>query len=96
VLSRSDAAAVAIYCQAFSRYRKAQDEVAAGGLLTATAMGADKANPAVAIMAACEAVMAKFLTEFGATPSSRGRIHTGRVEAPKDELSAFLSRRKKV
>jgi P27 family predicted phage terminase small subunit len=93
VLSRLDGSALALYCTAYSRWRKAQGEVESYGLLTETALGGLKANPAVGIAAAAEAQMQRLLVEFGCTPSSRSRVKAG-GEAPKDELGDFLARKR--
>lgn len=94
VLSRTDGAALALYCTTYSRYRAALRDVAAGGITASTGTGGEKTAPAVGVLERCEAMMAKLLAEFGATPSSRGRVKAADAEGPKDEFTAFLNKRK--
>lgn len=94
VLSKTDRAAIALYCQAFATWRKANRDIAAGGITTVTDKGSEKTAPAVSIANASAALMGRLLVEFGLTPSARSRISTGKKEAKKDPLTAFLGRRK--
>lgn len=95
VLARTDGSALALYCDCYSQWVQANREVQMNGLTTETAAGGLKANPAVAIGRAARAQMYRLLVEFGCTPSSRGRISVAKAEAPKNELTEFLKRRKK-
>lgn len=92
VLSQTDGAALSIYCSIYSRWVKAKAELKAGSLTIATDNGGEKTNPAVGIAERCEAQMRAYLTEFGCTPSSRGRLKTG-GEKKRDRLSEFQARR---
>ncbi len=94
VLSRTDGSALALYCDAFSQWVQANEEIGGTGLIVYTEKGGVKANPAVAMARAARAQMHRLLVEFGCTPSSRTRVHSTRPEAPKDDLSAFLARKK--
>jgi P27 family predicted phage terminase small subunit len=93
VLAESDADALALYCSTYSRYRQALDEIRTSGVTTTTDMGSLKSNPAVAVAAQAERLMASMLDAFGLTPASRGRIRTDGDKA-QDALAAFLERRR--
>jgi P27 family predicted phage terminase small subunit len=92
VLTEMDGEALALYCGAYSRWRKATEEIRTGGVTTFTGQGSLKSNPAVAVASQCERLMAAILIEFGLTPSSRSRVKTD--AKPQDALADFLSRRK--
>lgn len=93
VISRTDGAALALYCSIYSRWLRAKDEIRVD-MLTTSDTGYLRANPAVAIAAKCEDQMARLLAEFGCTPSSRGRLNVAKPEVKRDKLGEFLARRK--
>jgi P27 family predicted phage terminase small subunit len=93
ILAESDGDALALYCSTYSRYRSALEEIRTSGVTTSTDLGSLKANPAVAVAAQCERLMATMLDAFGLTPASRGRIRTDGDKA-QDALASFLERRK--
>lgn len=93
VLTEGDGPALALYCSAFARRLAAQREVDAIGLLTETAAGGYKANPAVAMVAQAERDMARILAEFGATPASRSRVAAPEKPSEESELERFLNMR---
>src|SRR5262245_32816507 len=74
VLSLSDADALHLYCVAFERWMLARIEIRKYGLLVDSALGSQKANPAVAIATLSSREMLQILTEFGLTPSSRSGL----------------------
>lgn len=99
VLTDADLQALALYCAAFERWRKAEEEIDNEGLVvpTGTTGQGVKANPAVSIANMAWEQMRKILIEFGMTPSSRARVQAGDGgggEAdPFDELLARRNRR---
>jgi P27 family predicted phage terminase small subunit len=93
VISRVDGAALAVYCRAYSTWRKACADIDENGLFSETVLGGVKPNPAVAMQIQAGAQMARVLVEFGATPSSRSRL-TAPADRAQDELGAFLGPRK--
>lgn len=93
ILSDLDGEALALYCATYSRWRHALEAVRVDGVTTYTDKGAVKANPAVAVVNACERLMAAVLVEFGLTPSSRSRVKAD--ERPHDVMADFLARRKR-
>lgn len=93
VLSRTDGAALVLYCSTYSRWRSALDEIKAKGLLVPAKVGV-RVNPAVAIAASCEAQMARMLAEFGCTPSSRSRVVGSRPAKPADKFASLMAKKK--
>lgn len=89
VLKSTDADALALYCDHYSRWVEANKQIKKEGLLTVGGQGALKMNPAVSIARESMAAMARLLSEFGATPSSRSRVSVA-AEGPRDDLADFL------
>jgi P27 family predicted phage terminase small subunit len=94
LLSAIDRDALAAYCTAYARYKKAEAEVARHGEVVETATKVDAAgnvtgggntiqNPWLAIANRALEQMSKLAAEFGMTPSSRSRV--------KAEISAAKS-----
>lgn len=76
VLSSVDSDQLAIYCVNFSLWLKAREEVEEKGLLVAT-LTSWKANPALAVVRACETQMGRILGQFGMTPAARSALDLG-------------------
>ena len=91
VLALVDGAALALYCQHFSRWRAAEEEVTKTGLVRETNLGGLKINPAVAIAQKAQESMLRILAEFGGTPSARSRLSVNSSEPKRDALSEFLA-----
>lgn len=92
LLSQAEGPALALYCQAFSRWSAAEASVKQFGLLVRSGDEGVKPNPAVAISRDASAAMARMLAEFGLTPSSRSRVKAVDSSASKDALEDFLKR----
>lgn len=91
VLASVDGAALALYCDTYSRWYAARQEVDKRGLLVEVDMEYGtvlKLNPASAVMTSTTKTMIQLLTEFGCTPSSRSRVSV--KDSRKDPLEAFL------
>jgi P27 family predicted phage terminase small subunit len=68
-------AAIAGYCQAYSRWQAAEAEIATEGLTTMNLKtGCVRAHPAVAIAKEHMRLVKEFAVEFGLTASSMGRM----------------------
>ncbi|MGH7083545.1 MAG: phage terminase small subunit P27 family [Acetobacteraceae bacterium] len=88
LLSGIDRAALAAYCQAYGRWRRAERALAemarrdsvTGGLLVKTSNGNAIQNPLVGIANKAMADMVRYAAEFGMTPSARSRISAGPQE----------------
>ena len=74
LVSGMDRAALAAYCQSYSRWSEAEEGVARVGLVVETTHGNIIQNPLVGIANRSMELMHRFLGEFGMTPSSRSRI----------------------
>ena len=95
MLAYIDRAALAAYCQAWSRWEAAQAAVAViakqapllGGMVIQS-RGILKQNPAVQIMKDAEISILRFAIEFGMTPASRSRMHVHLPRPGDDEQAA--------
>jgi P27 family predicted phage terminase small subunit len=91
LLTVVDRAALAAYCQAWSRWVKAEGILQKSGeVLKHPEKGVLYPNPYLAVANRALKQMHEFLSEFGMTPASRTRIHVARPAAEADELAAFL------
>lgn len=105
LLTLLDRAALAAYCQAWSRWVAAEANVQKFGPVLSQVVpavfyrdGSQKsaeetklyANPYVRIANTALAQMRAFLVEFGMTPSSRTRLSVSKPDTEKDALSTFL------
>jgi P27 family predicted phage terminase small subunit len=77
VLSRIDTAALAAYCECWSRWREAERNLSKFGSVIKTPSGYPIQSPFISIASKALDQMRKFLVEFGMTPSSRSRISAG-------------------
>lgn len=73
-LTVRDSGAFAAYCSAYSRWRKAEEEVASETLTITTKQGNAIQNPKVGIANAARRDMVRIAAEFGLTPSARARF----------------------
>ncbi len=88
LLTGVDRAALAAYAQAYGRWAAAERGLAkmaaadpvTGGLLIKTTNGNAIQNPLVGIANKAAEAMVRYATEFGMTPSARGRV--ARTEEP--------------
>lgn len=86
-----DRTALAAYCQAYARWRQAEEVLTREGLVFETASGYLAPRPEVAIAQKSMQLMKGFATEFGFTPSSRTRISVPEQKQA-DPFAEFLSR----
>lgn len=89
LLTKIDRSALAAYCQAYSRWVKASEEMETASLTLMTENGYQYPNPLLGIINNSLEVMRKFGVEFGMTPSSRSRLKPDKPEEP-DELDRLL------
>ncbi len=87
LLSGIDRAALAAYCQAYARWREAEETIDRLGLTFRTNTGYEAPRPEVTIARQMMVQMRAFCVEFGLTPSSRGRMTL--PEVPDDEDNPF-------
>lgn len=74
LLTELDVTALALYCQAYSRWVEAEEKLALTGLVVRTTNGNIINSPYVNIASASMKECHKFLVEFGMTPSSRTKV----------------------
>ena len=93
LLTKVDQVALAVYCQAWARYVEAEQAITSGGSVIEGRYGI-RPSPYVSISNRAVATMRAYCTEFGLTPSSRGRMSIGGVrggtECPRCELPLSL------
>ena len=85
LLSHLDRSTLAAYCQAFSRWKQAEDAIAelakrdqlSGGLMIKTSNGNLIQNPLVGTANKAMSEMMRYAVEFGMTPSARARVEAG-------------------
>jgi P27 family predicted phage terminase small subunit len=76
-----DRSALAIYCQAWSRWVEAEQQLAKYGTVIKSPNGYPMQSPYLAIANKAMDQMAKILVEFGMSPSSRSRVSAVRQPA---------------
>ena len=92
VLARIDRAALAAYCQAWSRWVKTEGEILKRDLVVKTpGSGYPMQNPYIPIANTAMDFMRKFLVEFGLTPASRSRFMVGKQDKVDDDAERFFS-----
>lgn len=92
LLTELDMAAFASYCQAYARWKEAEEFISQHGSIVKTKTGFWQQVPQVSIARANQAMMLKAAAEFGLTPSARSRIIAGNTKAEDavDDMEALL------
>ena len=91
VLSEVDMAAFAGYCQAYARWKEAEEFITQHGTIVKTPSGYWQQVPQVSIAQTYLKIMERFASEFGLTPSSRSRIVADSINHDSDdELEELL------
>lgn len=73
LLTAIDVTALGLYCEAFARWKDANARIVKYGTVVKSPNGYPIQSPYLAIANKAHEQMAKLLTEFGMTPSSRSR-----------------------
>ena len=81
VLTEVDQAAFASYCQAYARWKEAEEFITQHGTIVKTPSGYWQQVPQVSIAQTYLKIMNKIAEQFGLTPSSRSRIIAGAGES---------------
>lgn len=91
LLTEMDMAAFAGYCQAYARWKEAEEFITQHGTMVRTPNGYLQQVPQVSIAQTNLKIMLKFCEQFGLTPSARSRI-VGEDASPDpaDEMEALL------
>jgi len=91
VLTEVDMAAFAAYCQAYARWKEAEEFLTEHGTLVRTPSGYYQQVPQVSIAQTYLKIMNKIAEQFGLTPSARSRITAGQNESLEvDEMDELL------
>lgn len=91
VLTEIDMTAFASYCQAWARWKEAQEHISMCGSTFETEKGYQQQSPWVGIANTAHKLMLQTASEFGLTPSSRSKIATAAEKANEvDEMEALL------
>ena len=92
LLGKIDRAAVAGYCQAWARWEKAERILSKHGLTKTLKNGYIMPRPEVAIAHKYLGMVKAFCSEFGMTPSARGRMSIAKMKE-KDEMDELIDGR---
>lgn len=91
LLTEMDMAAFAGYCQAYARWKEAEEFISQHGTMVRTPNGYLQQVPQVSIAQTNMKIMLRFCEQFGLTPSARSRIIAGEgVVEPADEMERLL------
>ncbi len=90
VLTEIDRAAFAGYCQAYARWREAEEFISKHGSIVKTPSGYWQQVPQVSIAQTYLKIMHKFCEQFGFTPSARSRIIADSKEIVADPMELIL------
>lgn len=91
LLTEMDMTAFAGYCQAYARWKEAEEFITQHGTIIRTPNGYLQQVPQVSIAQTNLKIMLKFCEQFGLTPSARSRIAAGEGSAdPTDEMEMLL------
>jgi len=92
VLTEVDQAAFASYCQAYARWKEAEEFMTQHGTIVKTKSGYWQTVPQVSIAQTYLKIMNKIAEQFGLTPAARSRITAGAdmKDAAVDDMDALL------
>ena len=92
VLTEVDQAAFASYCQAYARWKEAEEFMTQHGTIVKTKSGYWQQVPQVSIAQTYLKIMNKIAEQFGLTPAARSRITAGAdmKDAVVDDMDALL------
>ena len=91
ILTEVDMAAFAGYCQAYARWKEAEEYISENGTMFKTPSGYMQQVPQVSIAHQYLKIMDRLAEQFGLTPSARSRIIAGKNDGgPADEMDELL------
>lgn len=90
VLTEIDMTAFAGYCQAYARWKEAEEFISKHGAIVKTPSGYWQQVPQVSIAQTYLKIMNRFCEQFGLTPSSRSRIITETNKTDDDDMMESL------
>ena len=83
-------AAFAGYCQAYARWKEAEEFISRHGTIVKTPSGYWQQVPQVSIAQTYLKIMHKFCEQFGLTPSARSRIIAEKAGENEDPMELML------
>lgn len=90
ILSEVDMAAFAGYCQAYARWKEAEEFISKHGTIVKTPSGYWQQVPQVSIAQTYLKIMNRFCEQFGLTPSARSRIVADKPMESDDPMELLL------
>jgi P27 family predicted phage terminase small subunit len=92
LLSEADLDALVLYCATFARWKVAERELRAHGMILKPKRGRQLpiVNPYLHISTKAQAQCRAMLIEFGLTPVSRTRVHAPKAETPDAQRDRFF------
>ena len=95
VLTEADMSVFASYCQAYARWKAAEEIISSHGFISKTPSGYLQAIPHVAIAKEYARIMNRCAEQLGLTPSSRSRLVAGETGGAtvKDDMEDLLGGR---
>ena len=90
ILTEVDMAAFAGYCQAYARWKEAEEFISKHGTIVKTPSGYWQQVPQVSIAQSYLKIMNRFCEQFGLTPSSRSRITADKPMDANDPMEFML------
>jgi P27 family predicted phage terminase small subunit len=89
LLSDIDHAALGLYCEAFARWKDANEKVVKLGAVVKSAHGYPIPSPYLQVANQAHAQLTRLLSEFGMTPSSRSRVAAKKPD-PAEQYAKFV------
>ena len=90
ILTQVDMTAFAGYCQAYERWKEAEEFISKHGAIVKTPSGYWQQVPQVSIAQTYLRIMNRFCEQFGLTPSSRSRIIAESPNSDDDDIMEQL------
>lgn len=81
VLTVADRAALAVYCQTYSRWVEAEEKLASTPMLLKTPSGYVQQSPWLSVANKQMELMARYMGELGLTPVARARLDIGQLNS---------------
>ena len=85
ILTEHDTEPFAGYCQAYARWREAEEFLSQHGTIFKTPSGYVQQVPQVSIAMQNLKIMQSFCSEFGLTPASRARLYAGGADKSSED-----------
>ena len=91
LLTKVDRVALAEYCQAYARWKEAEETIQREGLIIETTNGNKIQHPAVGVAHTTMGLLHKYIQEFGLSPAARTRISV-KPEKQENEFASLLEK----